>query len=74
MNRNEFINYVLKFYGTGGIYDFGATKEDVEHALDIRLINHADLDFVGDSVDRELVRDIMLAAIDAAIDAEYGAL
>ncbi len=57
----EFVEYVLSFYGTGGIYDFGATEADVRSALDQRLRSaSADCPFEGDSIDRELVRDIML--------------
>jgi hypothetical protein len=59
-NRAEFVEYVLAFYGAGGIYDFGAEAADVERALDIRLERRADLPFDGDSLDREIVRDIML--------------
>jgi hypothetical protein len=57
----EFVEYVLSFYGTGGIYDFGATEADVRGALEERIRTaSADCPFEGDSVDRELVRDIML--------------
>jgi len=56
----EFVEYVLSFYGTGGIYDFGATEADVRGALDQRLRTATDFPFEGDSIDRELVRDIML--------------
>jgi hypothetical protein len=59
-NRAEFVEYVLEFYGAGGIYDFGAEAADVERVLDIRLEKRADLPFDGDSLDREIVRDIML--------------
>jgi hypothetical protein len=60
MNMNEFVDYCLDFYGTGGIYDFGATKENVEEAVKIRLERHNDIQWDADSVDREMVRDIML--------------
>lgn len=56
----RFIEYVLEFYGKGGIYDFGASEEEVLKALKIRLEKHNDIDFGGDSLDRELVRDIIL--------------
>ena len=29
-NFNEFINYVLDFYGQNGIYDQGRTKEQID--------------------------------------------
>lgn len=60
MMINNFVNYVLEFYGEGGIYDFGAVEGEVLKALEVRLQNHADIPFSGDSFDRELVRDIML--------------
>ena len=57
-----FVQYVLDFYGKGGIYDFGATRDDVMLALGMRM-NAAtpDFPFDGESIDRELVRDYMLA-------------
>ena len=57
----EFIEYVLSFYGKDGIYDIGATENDVKVALNIRIKTRSDIPFDGDSVDRELVRDIILA-------------
>jgi hypothetical protein len=58
----DFVNYVYSYYGEGGLYDFGVTREEIAGATGIRLIKHADTEFAGDSLDRELVRDIMLAA------------
>ena len=26
---NDFVKYVMEFYGKGGIYDFGAKEEDI---------------------------------------------
>ena len=60
INVLKFIEYVLEFYGKDGIYDFGANEEEVLKALRIRLEKHSDIDFGGDSLDRELVRDIIL--------------
>lgn len=57
----EFVDYVLSFYGKGGLYDIGATEEDVKIALNIRLKTRQDIEFDGDSFDREIVRDIILA-------------
>ena len=57
---DTFVNYVLEFYGEGGIYDFGAVEGEVLKALEVRLKSRADIPFGGDSFDRELVRDIML--------------
>ena len=56
----QFIDYVFSFYGKGGIYDMGATKEQIREATNVRLENK-DTPFDGDSVDRELVRDILIA-------------
>ena len=64
-NFNEFIDYVLSFYGDGGIYPQGRTKEQVAYATTLYLdaIAHYDSDTYtwgdGDSLDRERVRDIM---------------
>jgi|TARA_B110000238_G_C16003384_1_gene385514 hypothetical protein len=55
----NFIDYVLDFYGHGGIYDFGATKEMVVAATIERLETYLHTPFCADTVDRELVRDIM---------------
>jgi hypothetical protein len=60
-NFNEFIDYVLSFYGDGGIYPQGRTKEQVAYATLMYLdacndvITWGD----GDSLDRERVRDTM---------------
>tara|TARA_R110002074_G_scaffold57366_1_gene141255 strand:+ start:597 stop:812 length:216 start_codon:yes stop_codon:yes gene_type:complete len=57
-----FISYLLDFYGPGGIYDIGVTRDDILLALGIRLARNAMLPFQGDSIDREMVRDIILEA------------
>ncbi len=54
----EFINYVLSFYGPGGIYDMGATADMILEATQKYITEGAD--FCGDSIDRELIRDIMI--------------
>ncbi len=64
MTVQEFVNYVLSFYGVGGLYDYKFTKKEVEDAIVIR-VNENDMEFVADSVDRELVRDIVLDVIRA---------
>ena len=62
---NDFINYCLDFYGQGGLYDQGRTKEQIAFATTMYLdaIAHYDSDVYtwghGDSLDRERVRDIM---------------
>ena len=57
-----FISYLLDFYGQGGVYDFGVTRDDILLALGIRLARNTMLPFDGDSIDREMVRDIILEA------------
>jgi len=59
---NDFTQYVLSFYGDDGIYDIGASQAEVEQATDL-LKNHPDfatVEFLGDSFDREMTRDIIL--------------
>tara|TARA_R100001369_G_scaffold84745_1_gene117800 strand:+ start:690 stop:1166 length:477 start_codon:yes stop_codon:yes gene_type:complete len=69
--KKDFVSYCLKFYGKNEIYDIEATKEEVEKALEVRLTDKegilkefskplSEIDFDGDSVDREMVRDIVL--------------
>jgi hypothetical protein len=62
----EFFDYVLDFYGKGGIYDFGASRKDIITATVI-YINKGLTDEsenyawgYGDSLDRERVRDILI--------------
>lgn len=60
--KQEFIDYVWSFYAPNDLYgDFfenTLTKEEIVKALKIRLANKK-LAFDGDSMDREIVRDIM---------------
>ena len=62
-NFNEFIEYVLSFYGDGGLYDQKRTKEQIAYATTVYLDTCAVDPMVnwgnGDSLDRERVRDIM---------------
>jgi len=51
-------NYVLDFYGTGGLYDMGATLEQVANVTQIYIASGAN--FEADSFDREKIRDIMI--------------
>ena len=65
----EFVDYVLCFYGKGGIYDFGAKKKDVVTATVIylnKVLTDKSETYTwgdGDSLDRERVRDILLDQI-----------
>ena len=54
----EFVIYVMKFYGAGGIYDMNATEDMILEATQKYISEGGD--FCGDSIDRELVRDIMI--------------
>ena len=58
----EFYDYVLSFYGPGGIYPMGATLELIESATNdlVQILQIKDQEFCGDSVDRELVRDLLI--------------
>jgi len=58
-NMDEFYDYVMDFYGPGGIYDFNATEEEIKKATEV-VKNKVGDDFEGDSVDREKVRDVIL--------------
>ena len=67
-NFNEFINYCLDFYGQGGLYDQGRTKEQIAYATTVYLDacayyeenNMPNMTWGGgDSLDRERVRDLM---------------
>lgn len=56
----EFHSYVMGFYGKGGLYDINLTPDELMRATIERLKDDADL-FEGDTVDREAIRDIVLA-------------
>ena len=55
-----FIDYCLDFYGPKGIYKMKFTTEEIVAALIQRTHDFKDLEFIGDSTDRELIRDIVL--------------
>ena len=60
-NLDQFYRYCLDFYGAGGIYDYGFTRELVEQATQVYISRLKDRSyFYGDTVDRERVRDIVL--------------
>ena len=56
----EFVEYMLDFYGPNGVYDVGMTEAEVREALPIRLLERADLEFDGDTVDREICEAIVI--------------
>lgn len=59
----QFKEYVLSFYGPGEIYgdvfDHNLREEEVTRAI-LQRLDNKEVPFDADSVDRELVRDIML--------------
>jgi hypothetical protein len=63
----QFVDYVLEFYGPGGLYDLSATRQEILEAIAIKLTSRPDasLEWCGDSVDRESIRDIMLSRREA---------
>ena len=56
---SEFVEYMLDFYGPNGIYDIGMTEAEVREALPIRLLERADFEFDGDTIDREICEHIV---------------
>ena len=64
--KEEFIDYVFRFYGRGGVYgkhfNHLLAREEVEFGVAI-LIHHCQengKEFMGDSYDREYILSIML--------------
>ena len=71
----NFKEYFLSFYGPNeGIYkdffDDNLKIEEVEKAIKIRLSNMK-LEFDGDSIDREIVRDIIYKMRDPKAQTEH---
>ena len=57
----KFLSYCWEFYGPEGIYghffDHNLTLDELKQALKVRKIFP---NFEGDSIDRELIRDVIL--------------
>ena len=71
----NFKKYVWSFYGEDqGLYrdffDNNLTMEEIEKAIKIRLSNMK-LDFDGDSLDREIIRDIIFKMRDPQAKTEH---
>ena len=71
----NFKKYVWSFYGEDqGLYrdffDNNLTMEEIEKAIEIRLSNMK-LDFDGDSLDREIIRDIIFKMRDPKAQTEH---
>jgi hypothetical protein len=59
----NFTQYMLDFYGPNGIYPFGFTSTQISLAVQLYKCRLPEgTEFYGDTVDRENVRDIILAA------------
>jgi hypothetical protein len=58
----EFYDYVLSFYGKDGIYPMGATLPLIQQATQdlTQILQIKGEKFCGDSIDRELVRDLLI--------------
>ena len=52
-----FLSYVLQFYGPGGLCDIKMTPDEADRGA--RIVKMLACEFVGDSIDREKVRDIV---------------
>jgi len=56
----SFVNYCYDWYGKGGIYDHDASRSQVKEAVMYYLYNpDRYLEFQGDSMDREQVREVL---------------
>jgi hypothetical protein len=64
----KFINYVLAFYGPGGVYPYHFTREEVINAIFVHL-DKTSTEFIGDSIDRERVRDYVLESREQLVSA-----
>jgi hypothetical protein len=58
----DFYDYVLSFYGPQGIYPMGATLPLIQQATQdlTQILQIKGEEFAGDSIDRELVRDLLI--------------
>jgi len=60
---NDFVDYVMSFYGSDGIYPMGANRTVVRNATNdiMKIARIKGEEFCGDSIDRELVRDLLIS-------------
>lgn len=54
----DFVAYVDSFYGPKGIYSMNATATQIANAIKILLKKEEEMYY--DSIDREMIRDIMI--------------
>ena len=60
---NDFIDYVMSFYGADGLYPItGINRTVVRKATNdvMRIVKIKGQSFCGDSIDREQVRDLLI--------------
>jgi hypothetical protein len=59
---NNFVDYVLDFYGVAGIYPMGVNRDDALLATGMRIGSclATGIPFEADSIDREWIRDILI--------------
>ena len=62
-NLQDFYDYVLSFYGAGGLYPMNATLDLIEQATltHLKILELKGNEFCGDSIDRECVRDLLIS-------------
>lgn len=54
----EFVDYVYQFYGPDGLYSMNTTMDQINEVVEqLKKESH---NFAWDSIDRELVRDILI--------------
>jgi len=71
---DNFTSYFLEFYGKGKDSEIpNLRKELIPIALGIRLERSKGISFGGDSIDRELVRDVVYELL-GDTEIEYGAI
>lgn len=56
----SFVDYVGSFYGEGGVYDMGATDEQIENAYATMVKEYGQDSIDHDSIDRERLREILI--------------
>lgn len=62
----EFADYVMDFYGNGGLCDMGASRDCVLAATGLRIAycRLSGLEFRGGPIDRRAVKDILINDFD----------
>ena len=61
---NDFVDYVMSFYGAGELYPIkGINRTLIRKATNdvMRIAKLKGEEFCGDSIDRELVRDLLIS-------------